>query len=40
MNQSQVTDLQVKICLELNEDVILKRIPNVQTFKELREQCR
>lgn len=40
MNHSQVTDLQVKLCLELNDDVILKRIPNVQTFKELREQCR
>jgi hypothetical protein len=35
MNQSQVTDLQVKLSLEINDQTILKRIPAVQTFKEL-----
>lgn len=40
MNQSQVTDLQVKIALDYNSDTVIKRIPNVQTYKELHAQAR
>lgn len=40
MNQSQVTDLQVKLSLEINDETILKRIPTVQTFDELMQQVK
>lgn len=40
MNQSQVTDLQVKLALDYNNDTVIKRIPNVQTFEDLRIQVR
>jgi len=39
MNQSQVTDLQVKIALDFNDDTVIKRIPNVQTFELLIQQA-
>lgn len=40
MNQSQVINLDVKLSLTLDDDVSIKRIPAVQTHKELHDQCR
>lgn len=39
MNQSQVINLDVKLSLTVDEDSTLKRIPAVQTHKDLHNQC-
>ena len=40
MNQSQVINLDVKLSLEVDDETNLKRIPTVQTHKDLHDQCR
>ena len=40
MNQSQVINLDVKLSLEVDYETSLKRIPAVQTHKDLYDQCR
>ena len=40
MNQSQVINLDVKLSLEVDNETSLKRIPAVQTHKDLHDQCR
>ena len=39
MNQSQVSDLQVKLSLDYNNNTVIKRIPNVQTYNDLLKQA-
>ena len=40
MNQSQVINLDVKLSLNIDNETSLKRIPSVQTHKDLHDQCR
>jgi prephenate dehydratase len=40
MNQSQVINLDVKLSLNIDNETSLKRIPAVQTHKDLHDQCR
>jgi len=39
MNQSQVINLDIKLSLTVDEDTSVKRIPVVQTHKDLHNQC-